>query len=502
MSQRILVLGAGITGCYAVRTLRRLLGHQVDIEVWEQARGTGGRLSTTWGQAGNTKADMGAQYLSLDITCPEAKGLYDDLIGAGVLREADAECVVATPERPQGPHWRHCYAVAGTSSVLKHLLAESGATLRTEHCVNSITPGSHGWHVGSKHGAGDVRLRGGSGRGAGVRDEFDAVLLCNGPGRLGGADALDNITGGWHEVLESKSWAALKSVRYGRRYVIAFFLHSDCYEKCDQFFGSRTEVLIDDDLIHLVAYQSRKVGAAGDGEPIAVVCHTIPEVAQPPKDKCVRAVQQWLMRKLGVQKPAEKIVLGFKIQTWGKCQVEKSAASILKGALCLSSVEGSSPLAVCGDYFSGPTVTDALRSASAGATEVVKALRHSPAGDVDTGRTQVRPRQNETPSKGHPAAASPCQECGCTESHTFRDKNDGKNYCRSCWMSYYGRAPPKASEVTRGGDDKVHKKKRKCGECQAMNDKLFLDRKDGVEYCQSCWFAYYGQAPPDSVQGG
>merc|ERR1712023_234005 len=151
----------------------------------------------------------------------EARALFEDLIAAGVLVEANAGEIAPTPERPQGSSWRHCYAPDGTSSVLKHMIAAAGAALRTEHCVSSITACSRGWTVESKHGAGDVRLRGGAGKGSGVQDRFDAVLLCNGPGRLGGADTLDNISGGWQQTLDPRGWAALKSVRYGRRYVVA-----------------------------------------------------------------------------------------------------------------------------------------------------------------------------------------------------------------------------------------------------------------------------------------
>jgi len=493
MPHRVLVVGAGITGSFAVRTLRRALGAEAEIEVWEQARGTGGRLSTTWGQAGNTKADMGAQYLSLDTHNAEAKDLYEELVTAGVIREAETASLVNTPERPEGSGWRHCYAPAGTSSALKHIIAAAGATLRTEHCVNFITAGSHGWRVGSKHGAGDVRLRGGTGKGAGVSDEFDAVLLCNGPGRLGGADTLDNISGGWQEVLAPKEWAALKSARYGRRYVVAFFLHPECLARCEHFFGEHVERLVDDDLVHLVAFQSRKVGTAGNGDPIAVVCHTIPEAAQPPKDKCLRAVQQWLLRNLGIEGPAEKHVLGSKIQTWGKCQVEKSTAHALHGRLCLASVEGSMPLAVCGDYFSGPTVTDALRSAAAGATAVAEALRHH----VGTRhRDLVRA---EAPAEG--SLPPSCQECDRADCPVFRDKTDGQSYCRGCWVSYYGQAPPRSAEVAATSTAEVPSKQRKCGECKGMKDKLFLDKKNGVEYCSSCWVAYYGWAPTYNWEG-
>mmetsp|Transcript_33504 Transcript_33504/g.45568 ORF Transcript_33504/g.45568 Transcript_33504/m.45568 type:complete len:130 (-) Transcript_33504:201-590(-) len=116
-------------------------------------------------------------------------------------------------------------------------------------------------------------------------------------------------------------------------------------------------------------------------------------------------------------------------------------------------------------------------------------------------RAQLRPRQAEAPSNGYPTAAHRCQDCGSADGDVFRDKSDGKKYCGTCWASYYGRPPPQAAKVASTGNEELPRKQRKCGECRSMNDKLFLDRKDGVEYCRSCWTAYYGQAPSDAWQG-
>merc|ERR1719410_463402 len=66
----VLIIGAGATGACMAFRLRQILGQSVRICLWEKARGLGGRMSTNRKdfKDGRLRADMGAQYLSLDTS--------------------------------------------------------------------------------------------------------------------------------------------------------------------------------------------------------------------------------------------------------------------------------------------------------------------------------------------------------------------------------------------------------------------------------------------------
>ncbi|CAE8626626.1 unnamed protein product, partial [Polarella glacialis] len=105
--QRVLVVGGGCTGACAAMLLRKKLGPDASIEIWEKARGFGGRMTTTRQDvAGETiRADVGAQYLSADLSDPTSKELIDMLLTRKVVAEVGGEKgpgakgLCSTPER-------------------------------------------------------------------------------------------------------------------------------------------------------------------------------------------------------------------------------------------------------------------------------------------------------------------------------------------------------------------------------------------------------------------
>jgi renalase len=105
---RVAVIGAGAAGAMAARTLSDE-GHAVDV--FEKARGAGGRMATR--RVGPLRFDHGAQYLTLRD--PRLDGLRAAWTGAGVLAAWRAD-----PD-PARTRW---VGVPGMSAPVRHLLGE------------------------------------------------------------------------------------------------------------------------------------------------------------------------------------------------------------------------------------------------------------------------------------------------------------------------------------------------------------------------------------------
>lgn len=59
---KIAIIGAGLSGIVAAKTLNETLGHKADIQIFEKSRGAGGRMSTR--RADDFEFDHGAQYFT------------------------------------------------------------------------------------------------------------------------------------------------------------------------------------------------------------------------------------------------------------------------------------------------------------------------------------------------------------------------------------------------------------------------------------------------------
>ena len=80
MTERVVVVGAGMTGLVAARTLAEA---GVEVTVLDKGRGVGGRLATR--RIGDARLDHGAQFFT--VRSDEFRSLVDDAIAAGVVDE-------------------------------------------------------------------------------------------------------------------------------------------------------------------------------------------------------------------------------------------------------------------------------------------------------------------------------------------------------------------------------------------------------------------------------
>ena len=170
--RRVLVCGAGATGALVARGCREF----ADVEVWEGARGCGGRMSTTrWAPDGGDeiRANVGAQLLH--ATSPEAVSL---------LRDAGAAGEGGVFEPP----------ALGAASVVKRLL--DGVACRFSTRLGELAPRAGGWLA--------------TPRGAAAAEVFDAVVLAMPPSdaaRVRGVPGLE-IALKWRSCFALSLWWA------------------------------------------------------------------------------------------------------------------------------------------------------------------------------------------------------------------------------------------------------------------------------------------------------
>jgi len=164
---KILLIGGGITSSLVASLLhqsKKILGHErstVEISIWDKARGTGGRMSTSRSPFDSKcTVDTGAQYISCTpqyTTCH--KMFYDELLEAGIL-EPLKETIANAKEYEPGT--QHYVVPDGMSSLVKYFFNKSGQKISFEHHLSKIDKLDGKWQVTTLHGKSEV---------------FDAVVL-------------------------------------------------------------------------------------------------------------------------------------------------------------------------------------------------------------------------------------------------------------------------------------------------------------------------------------
>mmetsp|Transcript_76506 Transcript_76506/g.164083 ORF Transcript_76506/g.164083 Transcript_76506/m.164083 type:complete len:451 (+) Transcript_76506:46-1398(+) len=382
--KRVLVVGAGCTGsCVAVQ-LRKALGKKASIDVWEKARGAGGRMTTTRQEISEetVRADVGAQYLSVDMSDIVSKELVDVLLKDGIVREVDPKLLSATPERPVGGAWAHFAGTdGGVNSALKCLLDEAGATPHYERRVASIDAQGSQWRVRPFDGP---------------TENFDAVVIAV-PGCGWGNDNLNKIHGGWEGLIGAECNRRLKTPEHDHRFAVVLFLSAEYVELCDKFFGpSAIEKQIDDDMVHLLAYQSRKTAVASGTKNASavIVAHTTHKYSS--ENRNAGGKDRWfldavaervLYGHLGLARNLRinRVVQGSKVITWKQCQVTKAIEGSGEFPRC-QPLSDSPALVLAGDYFTQSNFSGCAASAADAAKAVAAMIEGKSVTPADKGK--------------------------------------------------------------------------------------------------------------------
>ncbi|XP_078135813.1 renalase isoform X2 [Sander vitreus] len=157
---RVLIVGAGLTGSLCACLLRREMQNKVQIVVWDKARGSGGRMSTTRPpDPSSHSADLGAQYITATPAYSQSHhSVYSELLSAGLLQPL-ASLVEGLNHREGNQDY---VTPLGMCSIVKHFLSESGADLFFERHVTGLYRRGASWEVQRKVGDSEM---------------FDAVVM-------------------------------------------------------------------------------------------------------------------------------------------------------------------------------------------------------------------------------------------------------------------------------------------------------------------------------------
>ena len=147
-SPSVLFVGAGLTSSLACSLLQSSLP-AASLTVWEKARGAGGRLATSRAPScPSCTVDLGAQYFSPSPV--EAQGeQYRALVAEGLLQPLPLARVEGH-RHDEGS--RHFVAPRGTSSLVKHFLASSGASLQCGRRVTELSVEDGRWRARAEGG--------------------------------------------------------------------------------------------------------------------------------------------------------------------------------------------------------------------------------------------------------------------------------------------------------------------------------------------------------------
>lgn len=453
----VLIIGAGCTGAATAYRLRQKLGPNYPIHVWEKARGAGGRYTTAKDSyPDGLKADMGAQYASVDPEDADSAELMQLLVEAGDAELMKSSSLAETAERPEGT--QQYRGISGQNGIVKGMLRLSGAELTTERRVHKLDSRGGVWVAKARDDA---------------MQSFNAVVFCV-PGCGPGGDNLNKIHGNWETHLTKAQWQHCE-VPHDCRFSLALWLAPGHEAALEKFFDSFVEKKVKKEggLAEVVIWQSMKDGEPLDGPQVLVV-HTVQGVSankHQAESRMVREITQ------GLRIPSTAIT-STKLITWFQSQV-LSNSSI--GECLVGSEEP--PLVLAGDYFTASTFTGCVQSAFAAADEVARMLGEG-------GRGGARPKVAASAKSGAASAKTGGYPAGSPPAASAKSASAPKAKAEPRRWGAVGNSAGNAGNANVG----------RCNEC-AEQKQVFKDKSDGRHYCSKCWKAYYGKEPPAAALG-
>mmetsp|Transcript_73938 Transcript_73938/g.128244 ORF Transcript_73938/g.128244 Transcript_73938/m.128244 type:complete len:479 (-) Transcript_73938:46-1482(-) len=474
MPMRVLIVGAGCTGAATAVQLREKLGSDVSITIWEKARGAGGRYTTSRDSyPDGMRADLGAQYSSVDPKDEVSMALMESIVKAGGAEPALEAGLAATAERPAGTvQYR---GTSGQNGIVKSMLEMAKAEVRYERRVSKLDIKAGVWVASAYDGA---------------SEQFGCVLLCV-PGCGPGGDNLNKIHGNWERQLTDAQWKDVE-VPHDCRYSVALWIEAGHQKEFEKFFGDYTEKRINKPSVELAIWQSRKDGEPPEG-PQVVVVHT-PQGARGNKHQAEPRMTGEICQQLGINHRAVK---SSKIITWFQSQVLSKTSKTPCMVAC-----SSPPLILAGDYFTSSTFTGCVKSANAAAAEAAKLLGKTKGGAST--RPQMPGRVSEAKPQPQATAAQPqakgkAEGEGAVESRRWGAKPQAAGEgAKPQATAQEAKAKPQAKAQMEFKPPKRDSQQGTtecfCAECKKKS-KCFEDKSDGKKYCAPCWKSYYGSDP-------
>ncbi|XP_041818954.1 renalase [Chelmon rostratus] len=329
---RVLIVGAGLTGSLCACLLRREMQNKVEIVVWDKARGSGGRMSTTRPpDPSSNSADLGAQYItSTSAYAQSHHSFYSELLSAGVLQPLNG-LVEGLKQRDGSKDYM---TPLGMCSVVKHFLSESGAHLFFEHHVTGLYRRGASWEVQRK---------------AGGSETFDVVVLTM------PVPQILQLQGDVEQMLSVQQKQHLEGVLYSSRFAVALFFPPDVVFS----FPWAARYVTDNPCICYIAADSRKRNADAPGRGPSLVAHTSVPFGLEHLEKDKEDVQPLILQELHKLLPDLPEPVSIKCQKWRYSQVLTPVTDSPGQMTVLDH-----PLLVCGgDAFSHSNFDGCVESA-------------------------------------------------------------------------------------------------------------------------------------------
>ncbi|XP_029383072.1 renalase isoform X2 [Echeneis naucrates] len=329
---RVLIVGAGLTGSLCACLLRRELQVKVHIEVWDKARGAGGRMSTSRPpDPSSHSADLGAQYITATAAYTRSHhSLYSELLSAGILQPLHG-LIEGLRQRDDTKDY---VTPLGTCSVVKHFLSESGADLFFERHVTGLFRRGASWEVQRKQGDSEM---------------FDAVVLTM------PVPQILQLQGDLGHFLSAEQQHQLHQVVYSSRFAIALFFPPDAILSVPWV----AKYVTDNSCIRYVAVDSRKRNADTPGLGPSLVVHTSVPFGMEHLEWDKEDIQPIILKELHKLLPGLPQPISIKCQKWRYSQVLTSVPGCPGHMTVLDQ-----PLLVCGgDAFSHSNFDGCVESA-------------------------------------------------------------------------------------------------------------------------------------------
>ena len=246
------MIGGGITSAATSAFLaEKLVGKNVQITIWDKARGAGGRMSTSR-SSGNPDciADLGAQYITVTPEYAAKHGkIHQELIESHIMKPLKSH-VEGLKSKDGVTDYVTCQA--GMSSIVKHFFKKSGIDVNFNHHINHISIKDDKIQVSTQNGKSEM---------------FDSALMTMPVPQILQLPGMDKI-------LSKNLTKKLTNVKYSSRYALALFY--DKYEPDVQLSQDVIETgahyITDDPIFCYAGIDGLKKGL--NNSPTSVVFHT------------------------------------------------------------------------------------------------------------------------------------------------------------------------------------------------------------------------------------
>jgi len=338
----VLLVGGGLTASLTASLLADTLP-QTSLYVWDKARGPGGRMTTSRAPSNpNCTADLGAQYFSPSHSGVKLSPEYESLIQAGILQPLPLNKIQGHRHDTDSLHYT---APQGTSAIVKHFLAKSGAQLTTQKRVTGLEESQGQWRVETD---------------GGNKENFDLVVLTL------PVPQILQLGGEIPARLQQQGLlSSLQQIQYSTRFVLGMF-----YNRAHVPLGVNWAVnyVAEHPVIRYVAIDNEKRGR-GD-LPTSVMVHSTVAFGGKHMDRTPSDMEETLRQAVRDMFPEWPEPEEVKTLKWLYSQVHEGYPGS-PGSLTISS---SPPLVMGGDAFTKSNFEGCLESARSIAREVQRFL--------------------------------------------------------------------------------------------------------------------------------